>query len=167
MGDFNRGRSSGGFSRGGFGGGNRGGFGGRRGGFGGGRDRDRGEKEMFDAICAECGKACKIPFIPKTDKPVYCSSCFEKVEKPEQRGGFGGGRDFGSRDSAPRRSDNMSGEKLDLLISKMDKILELLKGNKVEEKISEKPAKIKEAKKEKKEEKEKPAKKAVKKSTKK
>ena len=36
------------------------------------------ERVMFDAVCAECGQPTKIPFEPKTDKPVYCSECFAK-----------------------------------------------------------------------------------------
>ncbi len=47
-----------------------------------GGDRDRGGRrerpEMHRAICAECGKECEVPFKPTNDKPVYCSSCFEK-----------------------------------------------------------------------------------------
>lgn len=39
-------------------------------------DRDRGERVMYDAVCAECGKPTKIPFEPKTDKPIYCNECF-------------------------------------------------------------------------------------------
>ena len=31
---------------------------------------------MYDAICAECGKATQVPFEPKEDRPVYCSECF-------------------------------------------------------------------------------------------
>jgi len=91
MGDFRSfdndrregGRSGG--SRGGFGGGRSFGgddrrsgggrsFGGSRGGFGGGRDRR--EMPMCDAVCAKCGKNCKVPFKPTGDKPVYCSDCF-------------------------------------------------------------------------------------------
>ena len=44
------------------------------------RSRKNGERkprEMFDAVCAECGKPTKVPFEPKTDKPIYCSECFE------------------------------------------------------------------------------------------
>ena len=33
-------------------------------------------REMHDAICADCGRPTKIPFIPKDDRPVYCSDCF-------------------------------------------------------------------------------------------
>jgi len=33
-------------------------------------------RQMFDAICAECGKACKVPFEPRDGRPVYCRDCF-------------------------------------------------------------------------------------------
>ena len=33
-------------------------------------------REMHDAVCAECGKPCRIPFEPKNDRPIYCSECF-------------------------------------------------------------------------------------------
>ena len=33
-------------------------------------------REMFDAVCADCGKPCKVPFQPTEGKPVYCSECF-------------------------------------------------------------------------------------------
>ena len=35
-------------------------------------------RQMFDAVCAECGKDCKVPFEPSNDRPVYCSECFAK-----------------------------------------------------------------------------------------
>lgn len=38
----------------------------------------RGERQMFDAVCAECGKACKVPFEPRGDRPIYCSDCFRR-----------------------------------------------------------------------------------------
>ena len=34
------------------------------------------ERQMFDAVCSECGKPCKVPFQPREDRPVYCSDCF-------------------------------------------------------------------------------------------
>ena len=34
------------------------------------------QRELFDAVCAECGKPAKIPFQPTNDRPVYCSDCF-------------------------------------------------------------------------------------------
>jgi CxxC-x17-CxxC domain-containing protein len=46
------------------------------------RRSERGDRrpprEMYDAVCYECGAETKVPFMPKEDRPVYCSSCFEK-----------------------------------------------------------------------------------------
>lgn len=44
------------------------------------RDNKKGKpsRQMYDAVCSACGKACKVPFEPKTDRPVYCSDCFRK-----------------------------------------------------------------------------------------
>jgi CxxC-x17-CxxC domain-containing protein len=40
---------------------------------------DRPRRELFPATCSQCGKATKVPFQPRADKPVYCSDCFETV----------------------------------------------------------------------------------------
>ena len=40
-----------------------------------------GTRQMFDAVCAECGKPCKVPFEPRTDRPVYCSDCFRNRQQ--------------------------------------------------------------------------------------
>jgi len=34
--------------------------------------------ESATVTCADCGIECKVPFVPKTDKPVYCSDCFRQ-----------------------------------------------------------------------------------------
>jgi CxxC-x17-CxxC domain-containing protein len=39
----------------------------------------RGAREMFPAVCAECGVDTRVPFQPRNDRPVYCSACFDKV----------------------------------------------------------------------------------------
>ena len=36
----------------------------------------RGDRPMYDAVCAECGAATKVPFQPTGERPVYCSDCF-------------------------------------------------------------------------------------------
>ncbi len=36
-------------------------------------------REMFHAVCAECGKETEVPFRPREGRPVYCSSCYSKV----------------------------------------------------------------------------------------
>ena len=52
------------------GGGGGGGFGGSRGG------GDRGPREMHEVTCASCGGIARVPFVPRGDRPVYCSDCF-------------------------------------------------------------------------------------------
>ena len=47
------------------------------GGFGGRGERQ--PREMHKVICAECGTETEVPFLPKNDRPVYCSSCYDKV----------------------------------------------------------------------------------------
>jgi len=79
MGNYDRNDRGG--SRGGYAPRGRSSFGGGRGyDRGGGRSFDRGgDRQMFDAICSNCGKACQVPFRPTGEKPVYCSDCFEKM----------------------------------------------------------------------------------------
>ncbi len=48
------------------------------GGYGGG-----GSRQMYDAVCADCGSACQVPFQPRQDRPVYCNDCFSK-HKPSR-----------------------------------------------------------------------------------
>ncbi len=86
MGNFSRdGKRSGGrgFSR--------GGFGGSRPSFGGGRSG--GDRQMHTATCSDCGNECQVPFRPTGEKPVFCSSCFEKHDGGGIRSNrFGGDR---------------------------------------------------------------------------
>jgi len=39
----------------------------------------RSPRQMFPAVCAECGKNTEVPFQPREDRPVYCSDCYRKV----------------------------------------------------------------------------------------
>lgn len=54
------------------------------GGYGGGRSYDRGgyddraPREMHEARCDSCGGVARVPFVPRGDKPVYCSDCFSQ-----------------------------------------------------------------------------------------
>jgi ATP-dependent RNA helicase DeaD len=38
----------------------------------------RSSKPRHDAVCAQCGQPTKVSFVPKADRPVYCSSCFRE-----------------------------------------------------------------------------------------
>src|SRR6266536_2730065 len=60
-----------------------GGYNARSGGGGGGYG---GTREFFTATCSACGQEARVPFQPRGDKPVYCSSCFEQVRPSASRG---------------------------------------------------------------------------------
>jgi len=65
----------------------------------GGRGRDRSERPaMHQAICAECGRECEVPFRPSGDKPVYCSDCFSRKD--------GGDNNRGGNNRFERRSSS-------------------------------------------------------------
>ena len=93
--------------------------------------RDRGERrEMFKAVCSECGKDCELPFEPRDGRPVYCSDCFEKKE-------VGSRAPRESRDRGPRRPDRpdfqrkeapavQNNTQLQEISVKLDRILEAL-----------------------------------------
>jgi CxxC-x17-CxxC domain-containing protein len=38
-----------------------------------------GQREMFAVTCAECGRDTKVPFEPRSGRPVYCSECYNKT----------------------------------------------------------------------------------------
>lgn len=40
---------------------------------------ERAPREMHTITCAECGAEDQVPFLPRNDKPVYCSNCFERA----------------------------------------------------------------------------------------
>jgi CxxC-x17-CxxC domain-containing protein len=40
-----------------------------------------GTRQMFPAICAQCGKETEVPFEPRQDRPVYCSECYSNIKK--------------------------------------------------------------------------------------
>ncbi|MBN1389575.1 MAG: hypothetical protein JXA22_02920 [Candidatus Thermoplasmatota archaeon] len=48
-------------------------YGERRGG-----DYNRPPREMFDAVCADCGQTTQVPFKPDPERPVYCRDCYRK-----------------------------------------------------------------------------------------
>jgi CxxC-x17-CxxC domain-containing protein len=67
------GGGGGGYSSGGYSGGGGGGYGGGGGGY-----RERAPREMFEAVCSNCGKTASVPFRPTSGKPVYCDDCFSQ-----------------------------------------------------------------------------------------
>lgn len=43
---------------------------------GGGSSYDRPPRQLYDAVCADCGKTAQVPFQPTGSRPVYCNDCF-------------------------------------------------------------------------------------------
>jgi CxxC-x17-CxxC domain-containing protein len=67
------------YGNGGYGGGGYGGdsySSGRGGGYGG-DSYNRGPRQMYPAVCSQCGKETEVPFQPTAGKPVYCRECFQ------------------------------------------------------------------------------------------
>lgn len=61
--------------------------------YGGGGGYGSGERQMYPAVCAQCGKDTEVPFQPRGDRPVYCSDCFRTQQ---------GGSSYGSRSGGGR-----------------------------------------------------------------
>ncbi len=113
------------------------------------RDRDdRGNREMFSAICDDCGKECKVPFNPSSDKPIYCSECFEKrgnSHDTESKGGC----------NYDKQSEQLNSiiEKLDQIITALEckcepEIEKVVKKEAVKKEVKKKTKTVKKAKKE-------------------
>jgi CxxC-x17-CxxC domain-containing protein len=78
------------------------------------RARSTSSGEHYETICATCGRPTSVPFVPREDRPVYCSDCFQaqRASRGPRRddyrsysgGGYsgGGGR---SRDRRDRRDN--------------------------------------------------------------
>lgn len=90
------------------------------------------DRQMFDAVCANCGTNCKIPFEPRNGRPVFCSKCFETngdqdSRRPEgrtfERSNFAGRNENSTYNNVQQPNYK---EQFDALNNKLDKILHLL-----------------------------------------
>ncbi len=86
--------------------------------------RNSGRSQMHDAVCSDCNNNCKVPFMPSSGKPIYCSDCFEK------RGNSRGNEDNNSRRPRSSGFDNRSPKNYDkqfkTINEKLDVILKTL-----------------------------------------
>jgi CxxC-x17-CxxC domain-containing protein len=107
----------------------------KRGGFGGGDRFNKPRPFMHKAICSNCGAECEVPFKPTGDRPVYCSNCFKKGDNsgPAKFGGnfkeqsFGGERRTFEKPGVPEnRGNDQLKSQLEMLNTKLDKILQAL-----------------------------------------
>lgn len=42
-------------------------------------------RQMHPATCSECGEMTEIPFVPRANRPVYCSTCYSKLRSGSDR----------------------------------------------------------------------------------
>ena len=83
---------------------------------GGQQNAQRSPREQHEAVCANCGRATTVPFIPREDRPVYCSDCFQSQRPSNPRrddsrsynsnSGYGNNNNYGSNGGY---NDNYSG----------------------------------------------------------
>lgn len=45
---------------------------------------DRAPREMYKAVCSDCGVETEVPFKPDPDRPVYCRDCLPNHRKPRE-----------------------------------------------------------------------------------
>lgn len=38
-----------------------------------------GSRQLYDAVCAECGTQTQVPFKPRNERPVYCRDCYSRA----------------------------------------------------------------------------------------
>ena len=41
-------------------------------------------RELHPVPCHDCGATAMVPFLPRLDRPVYCSTCFDRVRPVAQ-----------------------------------------------------------------------------------
>jgi len=68
---------------------------------------DRGG-ESTTVTCADCGTECQVPFVPRTDKPVYCNDCFRQNKPQDSENNRYSRDDRGSRYSRDDRGSRYS-----------------------------------------------------------
>ena len=83
------------------------------------------DRQMFEAICADCGKGCQVPFRPSGEKPVFCRDCFGM----KKEGGFGAGKpgpSMGNKGNFEPRKPDRTSEQLEKMNAKLERMLKLL-----------------------------------------
>ena len=64
--------------------------------FSGGSSYGSSERQMYPAVCAQCGKDTQVPFSPRGDRPVYCSDCYRAQQGSSSYAGRSSGVRSGS-----------------------------------------------------------------------
>ncbi|MBQ7529210.1 zinc-ribbon domain containing protein [bacterium] len=82
-------------------------------------------RQMFSAVCAECGKETQVPFQPSNGRPIYCSDCFHKTNGNNARPAksFASGNSQRSNQSQRSNSPTKSSPKPAISSFEMDDFL--------------------------------------------
>lgn len=54
--------------------------------------------EHYETTCADCGRLTSVPFIPRQDRPVYCSDCYQSHRSTRSAHSYSSSRGQGGRD---------------------------------------------------------------------
>ncbi len=73
------------------------------------------DRQLFSAVCDECGDKCQVPFEPRNGNPVLCSNCFRNKKD--------GGNSRTTSFSKPSRDGGID---LEAVNAKLDKIIKML-----------------------------------------
>jgi len=84
------------------------------------RDNDR---EDTTVTCADCGDQCTVPFVPRSNKPVYCSDCFRQYKPDDSSNDRPSRDDRGSRYSRDDRGSRNSRDNSRSSRGRNDKVL--------------------------------------------
>ena len=84
------------------------------------RDNDR---EDTTVTCADCGDQCTVPFVPRSNKPVYCSDCFRQYKPDDSSNDRPSRDDRGSRYSRDDRGSKNSRDNSRSSRGRNDKVL--------------------------------------------
>lgn len=67
--------------------------------------------ERYETTCAACGRLTSVPFVPREDRPVYCSDCYQAQRPPrsprrDDSRSYSSDRGSGGRDRRDRRDSH-------------------------------------------------------------
>lgn len=69
----------------------------------------RAPREQYETTCSACGNPTVLPFVPRDERPVYCSDCYQTQRSSRPRREEG--RSFGGNFSGGRGSRDRGGER--------------------------------------------------------
>ena len=79
------------------------------GGGGGGSSYGRSEKQMYPAVCSNCGRETEVPFMPTSGRAVLCRDCFNAAKGTGAGAGAGAGYGGGGGGRGARSADGYGG----------------------------------------------------------